>query len=96
MQGASARRRDSEKTWQSSNRSVARRQVLNVVLTGGQIHDCQCATELLSKVKLEGKTVLGDKAFFRLVLAILLKSKAALLVPPTKPTRDHYMRIVAA
>ena len=27
------------------------------------INDSQCATELLSKVNLEGKNVLGDKAF---------------------------------
>ena len=32
-------------------------------MTGGQVHDSECARELLSKVNLDGKTVLGDKAF---------------------------------
>ena len=32
----------------------------NFQLIGGDIHDSECAIELLSKVKLEGKTVLGD------------------------------------
>ena len=38
-------------------------QLIVLLLTGGQIHDSECAIELLSKVNLEGKTVLGDKAF---------------------------------
>ena len=38
-------------------------QLIGLLLTGGQIHDSQCAVELLSKIKLENKTVLGDKAF---------------------------------
>ena len=38
-------------------------QLIGLLLTGGQIHDSECATELLSRVKLDGKTVLGDKAF---------------------------------
>ena len=38
-------------------------QLIGLLLTGGQVHDSECARELLSKVNLEGKTVLGDKAF---------------------------------
>ena len=38
-------------------------QLIGLLLTGGNIHDSECATDLLSKVNLEGKTVLGDKAF---------------------------------
>ncbi|MBR0287490.1 MAG: transposase [Selenomonadaceae bacterium] len=38
-------------------------QLLGLLLTGGNIHDSECATSLLSKVNLDGKTVLGDKAF---------------------------------
>ena len=33
------------------------------LLSGGHIHDPQCAGELLSKVKLEGKMIRADKAF---------------------------------
>ena len=36
---------------------------IGLLLTGGQVHDLECAGELLSKVNLEGETVLGDKAF---------------------------------
>ena len=36
-------------------------QLIGLLLTGGQVHDSECATSLLSN--LEGKTVLGDKAF---------------------------------
>lgn len=38
-------------------------QLIGLLLSGGQIHDSECAIELLSKVNLDGKTVLGDKAF---------------------------------
>ena len=38
-------------------------QLIGLLLTGGQVHDSEYARELLSKVSLEGKTVLGDKAF---------------------------------
>ena len=37
-------------------------QLIGVLLTGSHIHDSECATELLSKVKLDDKTVLDDKA----------------------------------
>ena len=38
-------------------------QLIGLLLTGGQIHDSKCAVELLSKVNLKDKKVLGDKAF---------------------------------
>ena len=38
-------------------------QLIGLLLTGGQIHDSQCAVELLSKVNLADKKILGDKAF---------------------------------
>jgi len=38
-------------------------QLIGLLLTGGQIHDSECAIELLSKVNLNSKTILGDKAF---------------------------------
>jgi len=48
------------RTEKTSNRSVARRQVLNVVLTGGHVHDSEPAIELLKGVTLKGKTILAD------------------------------------
>ena len=38
-------------------------QLLKEILTGGEVHDSECAIALLSAVELEGKTVLADKAF---------------------------------
>ena len=38
-------------------------QLIGLLLTGGHIHDAQCAIEFLSKVNLKGKKVLADKAF---------------------------------
>lgn len=38
-------------------------QLIGVVLSSGQVHDCECAIELLSAVNIAGKTVLADKAF---------------------------------
>ena len=38
-------------------------QLLNVVLTGGHVHDSEPAIELLKGVTLKGKTILADKAY---------------------------------
>ena len=38
-------------------------QLIGVDLTGGEIHDSKVAIKLLSKITLEGKKVLADKAF---------------------------------
>ena len=40
-----------------------RMQMLNVVLTGGQVHDSEKAIELFEKIKLKDKCVLADRAF---------------------------------
>ena len=40
-----------------------RMQLMSVSLTGGNVHDSEPAIELLSKVNLDGKTVLADKAY---------------------------------
>ena len=39
-----------------------RMQMLNVVLTGGQVHDSEKAMDLFEKVSLEGKNVLADNS----------------------------------
>ena len=40
-----------------------RMQLLNVVLTGGQIHDSEAVGALLNGIQLKGKTILADKAY---------------------------------
>ena len=70
-----------------------RMEVLNVVLTGGQIHDSECAVELLSKVNLDGKTVLGDKAFCSAQICDFVQSQKAKVCIPDKInslTRHHF------
>ena len=59
LQSSSTCRRCSKKLWKSEYRSVTRRQKLS----GGNVHDSLMAIKLLSKVTLEGKKVLADKAF---------------------------------
>ena len=38
-------------------------QLIGLLLSGGHIHDSECAVALLSKVNISGKIVLADKAF---------------------------------
>ena len=40
-----------------------RMQLLNVVLTGGNVHDSESAVALFKGIKLKGKTILADKAY---------------------------------
>ena len=40
-----------------------RMQLLNVLLTGGQVHDSEPAVTLLKGIKIKGKTILADKAY---------------------------------
>ena len=40
-----------------------RMQVLNVILTGGEIHDSEPAIDLFAEIELNGKKVLADKAY---------------------------------
>ena len=62
-------------------------QLIGLKLTGGQVHDSECAVELLSKVKLENKTILGDKAFCSARIRDFIQVQGAQFVFPTKPTR---------
>ncbi len=38
-------------------------QLLRVLLSGGQIHDSECALKLLEDLNIEDKSILGDKAY---------------------------------
>ena len=49
-----------------------------------QIHDSECAIELLSKVNLEGKTVLGDKAFSSASIRDFIQAQKAQVCIPDK------------
>ena len=59
-------------------------QLIGLLLSGGQIHDSACAIELLSKVNLEGKTVLGDKAFSSAPIRDFVQSQKAKVCIPDK------------
>ncbi len=59
-------------------------QIIGLLLTGGNIHDSECATELLSKVKLEDKTVLGDKAFCSARIRQFIQEQGGIVCIPDK------------
>ena len=59
-------------------------QLIGLLLTGGQIHDSECATELLSRVKLDGKTVLGDKAFCSSHIRDFIRTQGGTVCIPDK------------
>ena len=58
--------------------------VLRLLLTGGQIHDSECAVDLLSKVNLDGKTILGDKAFCSAQIRNFIRERKAVACIPDK------------
>lgn len=59
-------------------------QLIGLLLSGGHIHDSQCAIELLSQVNLEGKTVLADKAYSCDKIRDYLKKHGAVVCIPDK------------
>lgn len=59
-------------------------QLIGVVLTGGQIHDSECAITLLSTVNLVGKTVLADKAFNSEKIRVFIQEQGAIVCVPDK------------
>jgi transposase len=59
-------------------------QLIGLLLSGGHIHDSECAIELLSKVKLDGKTVLGDKAFCSAQIRDFVQSQGGAVCIPDK------------
>ena len=59
-------------------------QLIGLLLSGGHIHDSECAIELLSKVNLEGKTVLGDKAFSSSHIRDFIQAQKATVCIPDK------------
>ena len=61
-----------------------RMQLLNVVLTGGQVHDSEEATALLKGIKLTGKTILADKAYSSEHIRLFLAEHGASACIPDK------------
>ena len=59
-------------------------QVLNVVLTGGEIHDSQPALDLFSGIVLAGKKVLADKAYSCEKIRNKLEEQGAVVCIPDK------------
>ena len=61
-----------------------RMQVLNVMLTGGQIHDSEPAIDLLKGIKLKGKTILADKAYSSEQIRFFIAEHCAFACIPDK------------
>ena len=59
-------------------------QLIGLLLSGGHIHDSQCAIELLRKVNLEGKIVLADKAYSCDKIRDYIKEQGAVVCIPDK------------
>ena len=59
-------------------------QLIGLLLTGGQVHDSECATSLLSKVNLDGKTILGDKAFCSARIRDFIQAQGGTVCIPDK------------
>ena len=61
-----------------------RMQVLNMLLTGGQIHDSQPVLDLFASVDLVGKTILADKAYSSDKIRNYLEERGAHVCIPDK------------
>ena len=58
--------------------------LLNVILTGGQIHDSEPAISLLKGIQLKGKKILADKAYSSEQLRVFLAEHGAVACIPDK------------
>ena len=61
-----------------------RMQVLNMVLTGGQVHDSEPVLELLGNFNLVGKKILADKAYSSEQIRWYLQQQGAIACIPDK------------
>ena len=61
-----------------------RMQLLNVILTGGQVHDSEPALALLSGIELGGKKILADKAYSCSQIRVFLSEHGAFACIPDK------------
>jgi len=61
-----------------------RMQLLNVVLTGGQVHDSEAVGALFKGIKIKGKTILADKAYSCEQIRVFLAEHGAVACIPDK------------
>ncbi|MBR0288654.1 MAG: transposase [Selenomonadaceae bacterium] len=61
-----------------------RMQLLNVILTGGQIHDSKPVFDLFDDVELVGKTLLADKAYSSEKIRVFIAEHGAFACIPNK------------
>ena len=61
-----------------------RMQLLNAVLTGGQVHDSELVGALLKGIKLKGKTILADKAYSCEQIRVFIAEHGAVACIPDK------------
>ena len=60
-------------------------------LTAGSEHDCVCALDLLSKVKIEGSNILADKAYGSLkIREYITFQKASYTIPPKSNAKEQW------
>ena len=59
-------------------------QLLNVVLTGGHVHDSEAAITLIKGIKLTGKKILADKAYSCEQIRVFLAEHGAVTCIPDK------------
>ena len=59
-------------------------QLIGLLLSGGHIHDSECAIALLGKVNISGKTVLADKAFCSQQIRDFIHNQDATVCIPDK------------
>ena len=61
-----------------------RMQLLNAVLTGGNVHDSESAVALFKGIKLKGKTILADKAYSSEHIRVFIAGHEAVACIPDK------------
>ena len=61
-----------------------RMQLLNMILTGGQVHDSEAAVALLKGIKLKGKKILADKAYSSEQIRFFIAEHEAIACIPDK------------
>ena len=59
-------------------------QLLKIFLSGGQVHDSECAVKLFEEVDIEGKTVLADKAYGTNAIRVFIAEHGATACIPDK------------
>lgn len=59
-------------------------QLVKVMLTGGQVHDSECALDLFSNINIAGKTILADRAYSSEKIRNYIENHGATVCIPDK------------